>query len=80
MDPNSKSPSQPRRGEQRDLHFLKIYEHLPPSAVLPVSVAAAVKGVSDKTIRRNYTLTAVSGGRVGVRKELLEADQTPSAA
>jgi hypothetical protein len=52
---------------------LKIYENLPPSAVLPVPVAAAVKGVSDKTIRRNYELIPVSDGRVGVRKGDLEA-------
>jgi hypothetical protein len=31
-------------------------------------VAAAVRGVSDKTIRRNFPLVLVSKRRVGVRK------------
>ena len=53
--------------------LLKIYETLPNRAVIPVPVAAAVCGVSDKTIRRNYTLLQVSDGRVGVLKEHLES-------
>jgi hypothetical protein len=51
-----------------DLHLLKLFDDLPGSAVLPVAVAAAVKGVSDKTIRRTYKLVPVSDRRVGVRK------------
>lgn len=51
-----------------DLRLLRIFEDLPDSAVLPVAVAAAVKGVSDKTIRRTYKLVPVSDRRVGVRK------------
>jgi hypothetical protein len=40
-----------------------------------VPVAAAVKGVSDKTIRRNYDLVPVSDRRVGVRKrDLVKAE------
>jgi hypothetical protein len=51
-----------------DLRLLKLFDTLPGSAVLPVAVAAAVKGVSDKTIRRTYKLIPVSDRRVGVRK------------
>ena len=51
-----------------DLRLLEFFEDLPNSAVLPVAVAAAVKGVSDKTIRRTYKLVPVSDRRVGVRK------------
>ena len=52
-----------------DLHLLKLFDALPGSAVLPVAVAAAVKGVSDKTIRRTYRLIPGSADRrVGVRK------------
>jgi hypothetical protein len=56
-----------------DLHLLKLFDDLPGSAVVPVPVAAAVIGVSDKTIRRNYTLVPVSDRRVGVRKRDLVA-------
>jgi hypothetical protein len=56
-----------------DLHLLKLYDDLPNSAVVPVAVAAAVKGVSDKTIRRNHELVPVSNRRVGVRKRDLAA-------
>jgi hypothetical protein len=90
MKPTSKSAAkpakggdaveQPRRGTLRDLHLLKIYDHLPPSATLPVSVAAMLKGVDEKTIRRNYPTTPVSDGRVGVRKEHLEAVRTRGVA
>ena len=55
-----------------NLRLLEIYASLPSTAVVPVPVAAAVKGVSDKTIRRNYELIPVSDGRVGVRKGQLE--------
>jgi hypothetical protein len=66
--PTDKSASKPAKGELRDLHILKLYDHLPLSAVIPVSVAAAIKGVDEKTIRRNYSLVPVSDRRVGVRK------------
>lgn len=52
----------------RDIRLLEIFEHLPPTAVLPVAVAAAHQGVSEKTIRRNYTLIPVSDRRKGVLK------------
>jgi hypothetical protein len=54
--------------KSHDLHLLKIFEHLPPTAVLPIAVAAAHEGVSEKTIRRNYTLIRVSDRRKGVLK------------
>jgi hypothetical protein len=51
-----------------ELRLLRIFDDLPPTAVVPVVVAAAVRGVSDKTIRRNFPLVLVSKRRVGVRK------------
>ena len=64
----------------RNIRLLEIYASLPPSAVVPKAVAAAVKGVSEKTITRNYTLVPVSDGRVGVVKSVLESGRTPEAA
>jgi hypothetical protein len=51
-----------------DLRLLKLFDDLPASAIVPVPVAAAVKGVSTKTITRTYDLVPVSDRRVGVRK------------
>ena len=52
-----------------DLRLLQIFEALPATAVLPIAVAAAHEGVSEKTIRRNYTLVQVSDRRKGVLKK-----------
>lgn len=54
--------------QSRDLHLLQIFDYLPASAVVPVAVAAAIEGTSEKTVRRNHTLVQVSERRVGVRK------------
>jgi hypothetical protein len=74
-------PTQRRQREKaastltpQNFRILQMYAALPNSAVVPVPVAAAVKGISDKTVRRTYRLISVSDGRVGVRKEALEAD------
>jgi hypothetical protein len=80
MDPTHKPQPGRNRGDLRDLRLLKLYEYLPLTAVLPVSVAAVIKGVSEKTIRRNYATVPVSDGRVGVQKKLLEADRTAEVA
>jgi hypothetical protein len=61
--------------QPRDLHLLQIFEHLPPSAVVPVAVVAAVDGTSEKTVRRNYKLVQVSDRRVGVRKRVILESQ-----
>jgi hypothetical protein len=54
--------------QPRDLHLLQIFEHLPPSAVVPIPVVAAVDGTSEKTVRRKYDLVQVSDRRFGVLK------------
>jgi hypothetical protein len=70
----SPNTDQPRRGEQRDRHLLRIYDDRPERAALPITVAAAILGISDRTIRRNFKLIPVSDGRVGVLKsELLRS-------
>ena len=54
--------------QPRDLHLLRIFDLLPASSIVPVAVAAAVEGTSEKTVRRNHRLIQVSDRRVGVRK------------
>jgi hypothetical protein len=56
----------------RHLELLENIDRLPPSAVVPIPVCAAWKGLSEKSIRRLYPLTAVSDCRVGVRKQDLD--------
>jgi hypothetical protein len=56
----------------RHLDLLENIDRLPPSAIVPVPVAAAHKGLSEKSIRRLYPLTPVSDCRVGVRKSDLD--------
>jgi hypothetical protein len=48
--------------------LLENFEALPPSATVPLRVAAMVKGVSVKTIQRNFDLVSISPCRSGVRK------------
>jgi hypothetical protein len=60
--------------------LLAVFDALPPSAVVPVKIAAAYKGVSEKTIRRLFILIEVSARRVGVRKaDLLEERRVQAA-
>jgi hypothetical protein len=54
--------------KSRHLELLQNFDSLPPSAVLPLAVAAAHQGISEKTARRLYPLVDVSDGRVGIRK------------
>jgi hypothetical protein len=58
--------------KSRHLDLLENIDRLPPTAVLPIPVAAAFKGLSEKTIRRLYPLTVVSDCRVGVLKRDLD--------
>ena len=51
--------------------ILEELPHLPPSALIPIPVAAVIEGVSRKTIRRNYELEQISECRQGVRKKNL---------
>lgn len=75
---NRRRRRKPPQLTAQNLRLLKIYPSLPPTAVIPIPVAGLVRGLSDKTIRRRYPTVAVSDGRVGVRKEVLEAG--PEAA
>jgi hypothetical protein len=43
--------------------LLALFDELPSSAVVPLKIAAAYKGVSEKTIRRLFTLIEVSPRR-----------------
>jgi hypothetical protein len=59
----------------RYIELLKNFDSLPPTATVPLAVAAAWRGVSEKTIRRNYPIVATSEGRRGVRKrDLVKAE------
>jgi hypothetical protein len=53
---------------QRYLYLLKIFDSLPQSAVLPIPVAAAILGISQKTVIRKLPLVKISVKRSGVRK------------
>jgi hypothetical protein len=65
----------------RHLDLLENFERLPLSATLPIPVAAAFLGLSEKTIRRYFPLTFVSDGRRGVRKsDLLKSRKEVAAA
>jgi hypothetical protein len=48
--------------------LLENFDSLPLTAIVPIPVAAAYRGISEKTIRRNYTLVVTSEHRRGVRK------------
>jgi hypothetical protein len=48
--------------------LLENFDSLPPTAILPIPVAAAWRGISEKTIRRNFQLVVTSEHRRGVRK------------
>jgi hypothetical protein len=52
----------------RYLELLKNFDSLPPTAIVPIPVAAAWRGISEKTVRRNFQLVATSEYRRGVRK------------
>jgi hypothetical protein len=52
----------------RYVELLKTFDSLPPTAIVPIPVAAAWRGISEKTIRRSFPLIATSAGRRGVRK------------
>jgi hypothetical protein len=59
----------------RYVDLLKNFDSLPPTAVVPIPVAAAYRGVSEKTVRRDFPLVHTSEGRRGVRKrDLLIAE------
>ena len=60
--------------------LLKNFNSLPPSAVLPVPVAAAYRGISERTVRRDFPLIRTSAGRVGVRKRDLVIQEVADAA
>jgi hypothetical protein len=53
--------------------LLEEFPYLPPTAIIPLPVAAAVEGCSTKAIRRNYELEQISEWRKGVRKKNLRA-------
>jgi hypothetical protein len=60
--------------------ILEEVPYLPPTAIVPLPVAAAVEGVSRKSIRRNYPLEQISRTRWGVRKKYLRgAGETVTA-
>jgi hypothetical protein len=60
--------------------ILEEVPHLPPTALIPIPVAALIEGVSRKTIRRNYELEKISEHRHGVRKKNLRgAGETVTA-
>jgi hypothetical protein len=52
----------------RYLELLENFDSLPLTAIVPIPVAAAWRGISEKTIRRNFQLVATSEHRRGVRK------------
>ncbi len=52
----------------RYVELLKHFDSLPLTATVPLAVAAAWRGISEKTIRRTYPLVRLSDRRVGVRK------------
>lgn len=54
--------------KRRYLELLKNFDSLPLTAIVPIPVAAAWRGISEKTIRRNFPLIATSDRRRGVRK------------
>jgi hypothetical protein len=60
--------------------LLALFDELPSSAVVPLKIAAAYKGVSEKTIRRIFPLIEVSPRRVGVRKVDLLVEEKSAAA
>jgi hypothetical protein len=49
------------------------FDSLSDDAVVPIGAAAALHGVSDKTVRDQYDLVRLSAGRVGVRVGTLRA-------
>jgi hypothetical protein len=49
------------------------FDALSDDAVVPIGAAAALHGVSDKTVRDRYDLVRLSAGRVGVRVGTLRA-------
>jgi hypothetical protein len=55
----------------RYVELLKNFDSLPPTAIVPIPVAAAWRGISEKTIRRKFQLVATSEYRRGVRKSEL---------
>jgi hypothetical protein len=55
----------------RYVELLKNFDSLPPTAIVPIPVAAAWRGISEKTIRRKFQLIATSEYRRGVRKSEL---------
>jgi hypothetical protein len=61
--------------------LLEEFPYLPPTAIIPLPVAAAVEGCSTKAIRRNYKLEQISEWRHGVRKKNLRgAGETVTTA
>jgi hypothetical protein len=52
----------------RYIELLQHFDSLPLTATVPLAVAAAWRGVSEKTIRRCYPLVRMSAIRTGVRK------------
>jgi hypothetical protein len=64
----------------RYVDLLKNFDSLPPTAIVPIPVAAAWRGVSEKTIRRNFPLVQTSESRRGVRKADLLIPEVADAA
>jgi hypothetical protein len=56
-----------------DADLLRRFDDLPNDAVVPVSVAAAVHGVSERTVRRLYQTVRLTPGRTGLRVGTLRA-------
>jgi hypothetical protein len=52
--------------KRRYLELLENFDSLPPTAIVPIPVAAAWRGISEKTIRRNFSLVVTSDHRRGV--------------
>jgi hypothetical protein len=48
--------------------LLENFDSLPATAIVPIPVAAAYRGISEKTVRRNFQLVVTSEHRRGVRK------------
>jgi hypothetical protein len=60
--------------------LIEDFPHLPPTAIIPLPIAAVIEGVSRRTIRRRYELVQISNWRWGVRKkDLRGAGETVAA-
>jgi hypothetical protein len=60
--------------------LLEEFPYLPPTALIPLPVAAVIEGCSRKAIRRNYELEKITEHRKGVRKKHLRGAGEPATA